>query len=30
MDKINEIERYKEIPLEGPFCDFIWADPVQV
>lgn len=26
----NTIERFQEIPLEGPFCDFIWSDPITV
>jgi hypothetical protein len=28
VDKINEIDRFQEIPYDGPFCDFMWADPI--
>lgn len=27
--KINEIDRFTEIPLDGDFTDMIWADPVH-
>lgn len=27
VDEIQKIERRMEIPLTGPYCDFIWSDP---
>ena len=27
---INQIDRFQEIPLDGPFCDFVWSDPIVV
>jgi len=29
LDQINEIERRQEIPLDGIFCDLMWADPMD-
>ena len=26
MDKIN---RFQEVPLDGLFCDLLWADPLD-
>ena len=28
IQKINAIDRFKEIPDMGAFCDFMWADPM--
>ena len=28
LDQINEIDRRQEIPLDGIFCDLLWADPM--
>lgn len=30
LDQINAIDRKKEIPHEGPFCDMMWSDPDDV
>ena len=29
LDQINQIDRFQEIPLEGIFCDLVWADPMD-
>ncbi len=29
IDQINEIDRKQEIPLDGIFCDLMWADPME-
>merc|ERR1740123_1535210 len=29
LDDIQEIDRFQEVPREGPFCDLLWADPVD-
>jgi serine/threonine-protein phosphatase 2B catalytic subunit len=29
LDQINEIDRKQEIPLDGIFCDLMWADPME-
>merc|ERR1719162_513507 len=29
LDDIQEIDRFREVPREGPFCDLLWADPVD-
>jgi len=26
---IQELDRFQEVPREGPFCDLLWADPVD-
>merc|ERR1712228_1055615 len=26
---IEDIDRFQEVPREGPFCDLLWADPVD-
>jgi len=26
---IAQLERFREVPREGPFCDLLWADPVD-
>jgi len=26
---IQELDRFGEVPREGPFCDLLWADPVD-
>ena len=28
LDQINQINRFQEIPLDGIFCDLLWADPL--
>lgn len=30
IDQIRVIERNKEIPHEGAFCDLVWSDPDEV
>ena len=29
IDEINTIDRFQEIPLDGMFCDLMWADPMK-
>ena len=29
IEEINQIKRFKEVPLEGMFCDLLWADPMK-
>ena len=29
IDDINKINRFQEIPLDGLFCDLMWADPMK-
>jgi serine/threonine-protein phosphatase 2B catalytic subunit len=29
LDDIGKIERFREIPRKGAFCDLVWADPVD-
>mmetsp|Transcript_37993 Transcript_37993/g.34025 ORF Transcript_37993/g.34025 Transcript_37993/m.34025 type:complete len:94 (+) Transcript_37993:480-761(+) len=29
IDDINKIDRFKEPPKQGIFCDMLWADPVD-
>jgi serine/threonine-protein phosphatase 2B catalytic subunit len=29
IDEINEVNRFQEIPLDGLFCDLMWADPMK-
>lgn len=29
IEEINEINRKQEIPLDGVFCDLMWADPME-
>lgn len=28
-EEINKIDRFKEVPLDGLFCDLLWADPMK-
>ena len=30
LDMINSIDRRREIPQEGPFCDLMWSDPEEI
>lgn len=30
LDQINSIDRFMEIPAEGPFCDMMWSDPDDI
>ena len=29
IDEINAVNRFQEIPLDGLFCDLMWADPMK-
>lgn len=29
MRQLNEIDRFKEVDLEGLVCDFLWSDPAS-
>jgi serine/threonine-protein phosphatase 2B catalytic subunit len=29
LGEIEELDRFMEVPREGPFCDLLWADPVD-
>lgn len=29
LDQIAELERFSEIPREGPLCDLLWSDPYE-
>lgn len=29
LDDINQVNRFQEVPLEGLFCDLMWADPMK-
>ena len=29
IDNINKIQRFKEVPTSGIFCDLVWSDPVS-
>lgn len=29
IEEINLIDRFREVPLEGIFCDLLWADPMK-
>jgi serine/threonine-protein phosphatase 2B catalytic subunit len=29
IEEINQIKRFREVPLEGMFCDLLWADPMK-
>jgi serine/threonine-protein phosphatase 2B catalytic subunit len=28
LDQIQKVDRFQEIPLDGLFCDLLWADPL--
>lgn len=28
LDQVDKINRFQEVPLEGIFCDLLWADPL--
>eukprot|EP00756_Hemistasia_phaeocysticola_P024690 Hpha_TRINITY_DN15962_c0_g1::TRINITY_DN15962_c0_g1_i6::g.74560::m.74560/K15423/PPP4C; serine/threonine-protein phosphatase 4 catalytic subunit len=30
IDQINDIDRFMEVPNEGPMCDLMWSDPEDV
>lgn len=30
IDQIRMIDRLREIPHEGPFCDLVWSDPENI
>jgi serine/threonine-protein phosphatase 2B catalytic subunit len=29
LDDIDKVDRFREIPKSGIFCDLMWADPVD-
>jgi len=29
LGDIEDLDRFQEVPREGPFCDLLWADPVD-
>src|SRR3569833_2665671 len=28
LDQVDKINRFQEVPLDGIFCDLLWADPM--
>jgi len=30
LDQVCTIERVREVPHEGPFCDMVWSDPEEI
>lgn len=30
LDQVNILDRMREIPHEGPFCDLMWSDPEEI
>ena len=29
IDEINALDRFQEVPREGPMCDLLWSDPFE-
>lgn len=29
LDSIKKVDRFREIPKSGVFCDIVWADPID-
>ena len=29
IEDLQRLDRYKELPREGLFCDIVWSDPVN-
>lgn len=29
VESINKLDRFKETPLDGLFCDLLWSDPAE-
>lgn len=29
LDSIKKIDRFREVPKTGLFCDLMWADPID-
>lgn len=29
IQEMQELDRFKEVPREGPMCDFLWSDPFE-
>jgi len=27
LDDIRKLDRFQEVPSEGPICDLLWSDP---
>lgn len=30
LDSIKQLDRYQEVPHEGPMCDLLWSDPDEI
>lgn len=30
LDHVRELDRFQEVPHEGPMCDLLWSDPDDV
>jgi serine/threonine-protein phosphatase 2A catalytic subunit len=30
IDDVQQLDRFQEVPHEGPMCDLMWSDPVEV